>query len=172
MVWFWATPLVVFESAPLSVKRGWYLLLKWLIMVLQVLKSCYVFLPLVWRTFSAFVKPGSRKMTKVPTTTTSLLDLGPSLPLSLYLCISLLTVHYSYQTFPELKTGCQIELKGKFQLRFLAVRLRVCYWCSEIQKCSAFFSETYSVWRLCSFQAQSWLPTSDMLVTCWLLKNI
>lgn len=89
--------------------------------------------------------------------------LSSSFPFSLHLPLD---CSFFISNFSWIRDRVPDRVKRKILVEVPAVRLKVCYWCSEIQKCSAFFSETHSVWRLCSFQAQTWLPTSDMLVTC------
>ena len=86
------------------------------------------------------------------------------------------SVHSSYQTFlkwfndqvsDRVRRETSVEDEGKI----LAVRLSVCYWCSDTEKCSASFSETHSAWGLCSLQALAWFPTWDIPVPCWFKKK-
>lgn len=165
------------------------LLLKWLIIVLQMSRSCHVLLPLVWRGFLAFVKKtwlqeqntfwGLFGVFFLLTYETDRIDSWyqsanhhyrpfeswPSLlPFSFLSTTPFFTVHSSYQTFPKwikgrvpnrVKREILVEAVGDI----LAVRLKVWCWCNKLEKCPAFFSETHSAWRLCSFQALAWLPT-------------
>lgn len=185
-------------SSPVS-KKGMILLcnlqLKWLIIVLQMSRSCHVLLPLAWRGLSAFVKKpwlqehnrlwglfcfGFFSLLTYETDQTDswyqsanhhyrpFESWPPLLPFSFLSATPFLTVHSSYQTFPKrikdrVPNRVKMEILVQAEGEILAVKLRVCCWCSEIEKCSAFFFETHSAWRLCSFQTLAWLPTWDVL---------
>lgn len=159
-------------------------------------RSCHVLLPLVWRGLSAFVKkPSLQEHNRLwglfwifflLTYETDQIDSRYRsanhhyrpfeswphlLPFSFPSSTPFLAVHSSYQTFPKwikdrVSDKVKEEILAEAEGEILAVRLRVCRWCSEIEERSAFFSETHSAWRLCSFQALAWLPTWDMPVNC------
>lgn len=146
-------------------------------------------LPLVWRGFLAFVKKtwlqehnrlwGLFGVFFLLTYETDQIDSWyqsanhhyqpfesrpPLLPFSFLSTTPFFTFHSSYQTFPKwikgrvpnrVKREILVEAIGEI----LAVRLKVCCWCNKTEKCLAFFSETHSALRLCSFQALAWLPT-------------
>lgn len=98
------------------------------------------------------------------------------LPFSFLSATPFLTVYSLYQTFPKwiedrvpddsVKRDILVESEGEI----LAVRWRVCCWCSETEKCSAFF--LWNPFCTHSFQALAWLPTWDIPVTCCLKKKV